>query len=444
MKQKRSVLEGSITNHLIRLAIPSIGGMFAITIFNLTDTYFVSRLGTDALAAMGFTFPIVMMIGAISSGVSMGAGSILARAMGRGDTHKMQRIATDGILLSVLAVAIISAIGLLTMTPLFTLLGATASTLPLVKDYMLIWYMGVVVVVLPPVSDSCMRAMGDMVRPFLVMSVCAVFNVILDPILIFGYFGLPAMGIQGAALATIIARSLGMVLTLSFNHFHYRLLNFKYASIKELTKSWYEILSIGIPGSIVRLLPQIIRTFLTKIAATVAGVAGVAALAAGSRIESFSFIISMAIGVAIIPIIGQNYGAKHYERVQAVRHLISKTAIIYGMLLSAIALTLSEPIIGIFTTDPEVIQLTSTYLLFIFLGSAGLNLYNWLSEAFNAIGKPRISLYINVFGTLAIVIPFVLLGSWFFGFKGMVMGLALSQTILGIYTYYFSARTLTD
>ncbi len=235
------VTTGSLKRHLVRLTLPTIGGMFAITIFNLTDTFFISRLGTNALAAMGFTFPIVMLVGSVSMGMASGAGSVLARAMGKQDHHLMNRIATDGILLSILVVLIVSCIGLFTMDPLFRFLGAPDETLPLVKEYMTIWYIGVIAFIMPPVGDSSMRAMGDMKRPLIVMLVCAVLNAILDPILIFGLFGFPAMGMAGASLATIISRFVGMLTTLSFIHFHYGLLDFKYRSISELIDSWKKI-----------------------------------------------------------------------------------------------------------------------------------------------------------------------------------------------------------
>lgn len=133
-KKNVQFLTEGIGKQLLKLTLPSIGGMLAITIFNLTDTYFVSKMGTEPLAAMGFTFPIVMMVGAISTGISIGAGSVLARAMGSGNHHLMNRIVTDGILLSILSVFFISILGILTMDPLFKLLGAEGSTLIYVKE----------------------------------------------------------------------------------------------------------------------------------------------------------------------------------------------------------------------------------------------------------------------------------------------------------------------
>lgn len=446
---KNSLLQGDIKKHMLRLALPNIGGMLAIILFNITDTYFVSKLGDAPLAAMGFTFPVVMIIGAISSGISMGAGSILARAMGRKDLHLMNRIATDGILLSLIAVAIISTIGLLTMSPLFKLLGADEDVLPLVMDYMFIWYVGVVFVVMPPVSDSCMRAMGDMKRPLLVMLICAVINLILDPILIFDTINLPFikingfnMGIKGAAIATLIARSCGALISLGFVHYKYKLINFKYQSLNELLRSWRNILSIGIPGAMIRLLPQVVRGILTKTCAAVGGMTSVAAIAAGNRLESFSLVVSMAVGVSLIPIMGQNYGAGHLDRVEESRKLIIKIALTYGLILTALSILLWKPLGAIFSDNTEVVNYIGEYLIIIMIGSAGLNLYNWISEGLTAVGKPKIALSINLIGTFFVLIPLLLTGAYIKDYRGMLIGLALGQTILGITTEIIGKKVM--
>ncbi len=442
-KIKADVLTGSIKSHILRLAIPSIGGMFAMTVFNLTDTFFVSRLGTQALAAMGFTFPIIMIIGSLSGGLSLGAGSILARALGSGNDHKMHRIATDGILLSILAVFIISFAGYFTVEPFFYLMGARNESLELVSTYMRIWYAGAFVIVVPPVSDSSMRALGDMTRPFLVMLTCAVMNMILDPILIFGLFGLPEMGISGAALATIISRAFGMVLSLSFVHFHYKLIDFNYDSFTELFKSWGEILSIGLPNVVVRILPQLTRAMMTRLAASMAmGSLAVAALAAGQRIESFATIISMAIGVSIVPIIGQNFGAGHYHRVRETRNLVIRISLVYGLCFFIIALPLGPILASIFTKEPEVIKLTTTYIRIMMIGTIGLNHYNWLSESFNAVEKPRYAIFINAVGTLLIILPGLFIGSSIYAFNGMLIGLVTGQLLVGGLAIYLSKNHL--
>ncbi|MFP4456756.1 MAG: MATE family efflux transporter [Clostridia bacterium] len=434
MRVSRKYLDltkGSIKQHFVRLVIPTIGGMLAFTIFNLTDTYFVSKLGTDSLAAMGFTFPIVMIVGSISSGMSIGSASVLSRAVGRKDEQMMKRTATDGIVLSIISVVIMSLIGLLTMDRVFTILGANEVTLPLVKEYMTIYYISIIAVVMPPVSDSAMRAVGDMVRPFIVMTTCALTNIILDPIFIFGWFGFPTMGIKGAALATAISRSIGMVATLSFLHFHHGLLDLKPVKIKTMIKSWKKILHVGVPGAVIRLFPQILRSILTALAATVGGTVAVAAIAVGTRVESFATVISGAVGTTIVPMTGQNFGADKFTRVEEVRIVKNLIAIFYGLFTFIVALFFAKPLISIFSNNPEVIKLATIYLRIILFASIGLNLYNWTGQELNAIGKPKWSLIINGIGTFVILVPSVYIGSMINGFVGMLLGLCFGQLILG-------------
>ncbi len=440
----RGLTEGNVARHLVRLTIPSIGGMFAITIFNLTDTFFVSRLGTDSLAAMGFTFPIVMVIGSLSIGMATGAGSVLARAMGSNDHHLMNRAATDGILLSILMVIVVSAAGVLTLDPVFRALGATAKTLPLVKEYMRIWYLGSVAVIMPPVGDSSMRAMGDMTRPLIVMLVCAVLNLILDPILIFGLFGFPAMGIAGAALATVISRVAGMATTLSFVHFHYRLIDFRYDGARDLLLSWKRILATGLPVALVRLMPQLLRAVLTRLAAGLGGVTAVAAIAAGTRIESFPMILGMAVGMAVIPVMGQNWGAGKLERVDRARSLLNRTAVVYGLAMLLIMLPAARPLAAIFSNDPAVITYARWYLLIMMAGSIGLNQSNWTSQSLTAAGRPRWVVIINTVGTLGIIIPLTFLGSRVFGFVGMLVGLSVGQLVMGYLATVVGKRELAE
>lgn len=441
MKQ-HNLLEGSITKHLIRLALPSIGGMLSFVIFNLTDTYFVSELGTNALAAMGFTFPVVLIVGAVSNGISMGSASLLSRAKGAGDHHKMERIATDGILLSLIFVVLVSIIGLLTIDSVFTLLGADEEVLPLIRQYMTIWYGFVFVFVMPPVTDSCMRASGDMIRPFIVMMICAVFNIVLDPFLIHGYWIFPALGIKGAALATMIARSMGMIATLSFAHFHHHLISFKYKSKKELLESWKGILRIGLPSTTVLLMPQLLRSILTNLVSTAGGTAAVAAIAVGTRTESFVTMVPYGIGLALVPLVGQNWGAKRYDRVFETRKISIGFGIIYGLIMFAVSLFLAKPVASIFTDDPEIMNLAAIYLWIMVFGMIGLMITNWMSRIFTTIGRPRYTVLLNVAGILLIVIPFAFLGRVIGGYTGILAGVCLGQLIMGLFSVFLAKRKM--
>ena len=443
-KVKPILTTGSVRRHLFNLTLPTIWGMFAIVAFNLTDTFFVAKLGTNALAAMGFTFPVVLVVGSIAMGLSMGAGSVLSRAIGNGDEHLMRRTATDGIFLAVVTVVIIAAAGLLTIEPLFRLMGASEQVLPLVRDYMFIWYIGIIAVVMPPVGDGCLRATGDMMRPMIVMAVCALVNVVLDPIMIYGMFGFPRMEIRGAALATIIARICGMCANLYFVHYHAKLLDFKPESFGEVLQSWKRILHVGIPSAITQLTIPLSRGIVTALAASAGGAPAVAALAAGTRVESFFLIIPMAVGTAIIPLAGQNWGAKEFGRVDEARKYLNLTAVGYGVVSFLLVLFIGRLLSMLFSEEPEVVRLTQWYLWVIIFGHAGLHVNSFNALAINAVGMPKWAMGLNITANLFLIVPMAYLGKIVNGYMGMLVGICVSQFLAGGLSMFVGKKLLRD
>lgn len=435
-----SLLKGSVPAHLARLTLPSIGGMFAIMVFNLTDTFFVSRLGTDQLAAMGFTFAVVMMVGALSIGFSTGSASIISRALGAGDRARARRTVSDGLFLTIFGTVIVSILGYHTITPLFMLLGASGHVLELVREYMQVWYIGAVVAMMPPVCDSCLRADGDMVRPLMVMCTCAVMNLILDPLLIFGWGPVPALGMKGAAIATIIARSFGMAASLGFLHFRARLIDWNRPPVRELLHSWTEIIKLGVPAALTQVLNPVAQGFYIRLAAGVGGVQAVAAMATGTRIEAFIFIIAIAYGIAIVPFVGQNYGAQALDRVQHTRRLSTRLAFIYAGTTLLFLLPTARFVSGWFSADATVVRLSTVYLLVATFGHAGIYISNWMSQLLNVMGKPMPVMAINLSRVFLYVMPLSLLGSHLFGYTGLVAGIALGN-LLGGAQAYLTART---
>ncbi|NPD74837.1 MATE family efflux transporter [Oceanispirochaeta sp. M1] len=442
---KRALLtDGPLLKQLLSLTWPNIGGLLGIMIFNLTDTYFVSRMGTEPLAAMGFTFPVVMIIGSAASGISLGAGSVLSRAMGEGNHHLMKRTATDGILLSVILVAFISIAGLLTLDPLFRLMGASGESLTLVKEYMFIWYLGAITITMPPISDSCLRATGDMIRPFIVMMIIAIINVILDPIFIFGYFGVPAMGIKGAAYATILSRFFGMIATLGFLHFHAGLVDFSHPLLKEIWESWGRILHVGIPAAMTLLLPPLTRGVLTSLAASAGGAVAVAALAAGSRIEGFIQIFMMSYSMALVPMIGQNWGAGKMDRILKIRNISLRLSLVYGAASFAVLMLLAPVLAGIFSSDLEVISHIAFYLRVTAVAAAALSYMTWINQSLNASGHPRASARLNIFAYILVIIPLAFIGSRIAGFKGIVIALSAGQFIGAFWAHGEGCRIFNE
>src|SRR5690554_1788671 len=205
------LVSGPIGRHLWDLAAPMVVGLVAVSSYSIVDTYFVGQLGTLPLAALGFTFPVSFSLVAVGLGVGVGASSVLSRLSGSGDRERLQRITTHSLLLAVLLGVVVMGIGLSSIDPIFTLLGADERTLPLVREYMEIYYFGGFLLILPLVGNFAMRSVGDARIPAVIMSISAAVNIVLDPILIFGLFGVPRLEMRGAAIATVIANGVTVI-----------------------------------------------------------------------------------------------------------------------------------------------------------------------------------------------------------------------------------------
>ena len=197
--------EGPVGPSLIRLSIPMIFGLVSILLINLVDTFYISLIGVRELVAISFTFPVTFTLMSFSFGIGIGASAVISRAIGEGDHHRVQRLTTDSLLLVALIILCVAGISFISLRSIFTLMGATDESFPLIEEYMIPWLMGVVFVVIPIVGNSAIRATGDTKTPSLIMVIAAVVNAVLDPLLIFGYGPFPELGIQGAAIATVIS-----------------------------------------------------------------------------------------------------------------------------------------------------------------------------------------------------------------------------------------------
>ena len=236
--RRARLTEGSVAGTLIRLALPMMLGIVGMVAFNLVDSFFVGRLGTLELAAMSFTFPVVLVIMSISRGLGVGTTAVLARAIGEGDQHKVRRMTTDALLLSLIVVVAFVVAGLLTIEPLFRVLGAGDEVLPLIKKYMFIWYLGMPFVVIPMVGNSAIRATGDTKTPSAVMFVAILVNLALDPVLIFGLGPFPRLELAGAALATAIARATTLVIALLLLTRREKMLTLERVPLKQVFQTW--------------------------------------------------------------------------------------------------------------------------------------------------------------------------------------------------------------
>ncbi len=429
--KRASLTSGPIRSQLVGLVGPMAVGMLGILIFNLVDTFFVSKLGTAELAAISLTFPVILIVGSMMMGVAIGSTSVLSRAIGGGDQSEVRRLATDALLLGLVAVALVSGLGFLSMDPLFRLLGADEETLPLVTGYMRIWYLGAIFLVVPMVGNSAIRATGDTKTPAKIMWVAGLLNAVLDPIFIFGFGPVPAMGLEGAAIATVLGRATTFVASLYVLGPRLGLITRRFDGIRQTVASWRRILVIGMPAAAGRLGQPMTVGVLTALVAS-HGQTAVAAFGAGGRIEMVAILPLMAIGAGMTPFIGQNWGAGQHGRVAEALRLCLTSAFGLGLVGLLILVVLARPVAGLFSKDPAVIELLVMYLRILpiahgFLGAVGI-----ANMAFNAVGRPLVATMVTVSRAPVLVVLFAVPGSQMFGVPGVFAGTALAAIVAGL------------
>lgn len=179
---KHGLLSAPIPETLRKMTVPMTVGMIAILMFNLVDTFFISLLGTQALAAISYTFPVTFAVNCITMGIGMGLSTNIGRLLGQGHSTQAARFTTHGLLLAVMLVAIASSVGFITIRPLFGFLGATDDLLPLIEQYMQVWYLTIPLLVIPMAGNSAIRATGDTKTPAKIMMLAGLINGMLDPL----------------------------------------------------------------------------------------------------------------------------------------------------------------------------------------------------------------------------------------------------------------------
>ena len=432
---------GPVGRHLRALALPMAIGFVALNSYSIADTYFVSQLGTLPLAAMGFTFPVSFAMVALGLGVGIGTSSVVARLLGTADREVVQRITTHALLLGALLGVILLVIGLATIEPLFRALGADERTLPLIRDYMRPYYLGSVLFVLPMVGNFALRATGDARVPAIILSLSAIVNLILDPLLIFGLWGLPRLELQGAAIATVLANALTVVASLTILYRRERLISGRYVSFDRLWDSWRRLLHVGVPAIATNLLLPVTFAVITAMVATY-GPESVAGFAVASRVESVVLIVVFALQSSVGPFAGQNYGAGRMDRVRAAIQLSNRFLLVYTLLFAAVLFAFARPLVGFFDNNPVVVETAAAYLRIVPFTLGPFALMMIAVGSFNALGRPMPAAILTFVKLFIVYLPLAWILSRSIGITGIFWANAVSHLLLGVVSLIWLRKIL--
>ncbi|NOY23815.1 MAG: MATE family efflux transporter [Acidobacteria bacterium] len=436
---KAELTTGPIGRTLARLTTYMIFGFFAAIAFNLVDTWFVAKLGTDELAAMGFIFPVVMIIGAAAVGLGIGASALVSRAIGEGDRRKVRRLTTDALLLSLLIVLLFVVTGLFTIRPVFKMLGASPNILKLIRIYMLIWYPGMMFLVIPMVGNNVIRATGDMKFPSIIMMFSVFVNLGLDPLLIFGIGPFPRWGIAGAAAATVIARALTLVLTLFILQKRHHMLSFDWPGLNVVIQSWKDLLEVSIPAAASNLIRPFGAAIVTGIVARF-GPKAVAGFGVSIRVETLALMVLISLSTVLNPFVGQNIGAGKPDRAKAAIRYSQFFSLGWGGFTALILFLLARPVAELFSRDAEVIRTIVLYLQIVPIVYGFRGLFGLSSSVLNVLKRAWDAMALSVIQMFVLLIPGTLLGARLWGLAGVFGFIALSWFLASILAVRWLSR----
>jgi putative MATE family efflux protein len=416
-------------------------GLVAIISFDAVDLFFVSRLGDAPLAAISFTFPVVWMISSIIIGFEAGAASCISRAVGRNDVRAARRQTTDTVALAGIVSLALCVAGLLTIPPLFGLLGATSDLLPLINDYMSIWYWSAPASAVTWTCLSAIRARGNSLLEGKIIVLAAVINAILDPILIFGMFGMPRMEMAGAALATLISSSAVLVGTLVYLHLSQRIFATPFVAIARVTESWRQMLQVGFPAMLTNAIVPISNGVAVAMIAKF-GVDAVGGYGIAVRVEPIGLIAFYALSAVTSPFMGQNFSAGRLDRLAQARIAIGKFCVGYGFILTILIAGSAWYLAGLFTDTPQIRQVAAEYLWIMALSYGGYGMVMATCAAFNGVGYPIPGLIISTSRAFIVFLPLALLGRQLIGLNGIFVAAAVSNILIGAVGYAWLGRNI--
>tara|TARA_R110000751_G_scaffold15290_6_gene49610 strand:+ start:7120 stop:8496 length:1377 start_codon:yes stop_codon:yes gene_type:complete len=437
------LLNNDIATTLRKMTLPMIVGMVVLMTFGLVDTFFIGMLGTQELAAISFTFPVTFTVISLNIGLGIGTSAIIAKLLGAGQHHQAKETATGALMLTMVLAIALAIVGVLTITPIFQLMGADEAQLVLIHEYMLVWYAAGVFLAMPMVGNSVLRASGDTKTPSYVMAFGGLINVILDPILIFGWGPVPALGIQGAAIATLVAWAVGLFYILYVLAVKRQLMEPKLLSWQQLKRSTGGILKIGLPASGANMLTPISTGIVTAIVAGY-GPEAVAAWGVGGRLESIASIVVLSLSMSLPPFISQNFGANKLDRVEQAYSVCVKFVMVWQLIIFALLAVLSAVIANIFTNEPKVAATIVLFLVIVPLGYGLQGVTILTNSSFNAMHMPMSALSLNGMRLFVFFVPFSFIGSYWFNLVGLFWAAVLANLTVGCIAFIWFKRILAS
>lgn len=434
-RNSNDLTKGSLLQHLKNIAIPASIGYLFNTLFNVIDTFYAGKLSTEALSGLTVSFPIFFIIIALSSGLGRGATALMSIELGGKNEREFNLLSYNAFALGLVMSVILIVISPIIVPILFDLTGSTGDAKTLGVMYTETIFYGASFFILNQILNAILTAQGD-TKPYRNYLILGFFlNLILDPILIFGWFGIPKLGTVGIALATVVVQVIGSIYlwrkVLKSDAFSFKYLTKKVFDFKVIKDLLQQSIPATLSMSTIALGVFVINYYVLSFA----GDATIAGYGVGVRVEQLVLLPALGINVAVLSVVGQNYGGNNFSRIKEMSALAKKISASLMIIGGLLIFPLAELLVKLFNSNPSVIQAGSQYLRIEILTLPAYALINNVVASMQGIKKPTVAIYVGLYRQ-------VLMPVLVFNFLGNVLGMGVLGIWWGIVFINWSAAVL--
>ena len=432
---KAVLTTGSISTHLLKLTLPALVGILCTFSFTIVDTYFISLLGQNELAAISYSTPMIDIIIGVAIGIGIAISSIGARMFGSGDFENIKIFIFHAFLFCLFLSLIITIFGILNIDTIFKSLGAAGNTLVEIHNFMIVWFLGVFPLFMIFVCSNALRANGKAKGPAKIQIYMAILNLVLDPIFIFSL----NLGIMGAAIAGLISRFAGLFILLRIL-IKEDMITFDYQNhMKGFLLSWNKIIKMSVPACLANMIGPLATFWITYLLSIVSQFA-VAGFGVATKIQMIAVIPMFALSGSIGPIIGQNFSAKKWDRSFLTLKISSIFSIFWGVFISLLLLVLAPYLSRVFSDNLKVTEVSDSYMYIVPVSYIGWGIIMMVCANFNSLGKPIRSTLISLFRMLILFMPLSYFMFNLYSFKGVFISFNISTLFVAGVAFFWAYK----
>lgn len=427
---------------LITMSLPMIASMLVQALYNVVDSMFVAQLNENALTAVSLAFPIQNLMIAVAAGTGVGINALLSKSLGEKQYNTANAIARNGILLGVLSSLIFAIAGIFGSQLFFEMQTEDVQIIEYGTQYMSVITIASIGIFMQITFERLMQSTGKTIFNMITQGLGAIINIILDPILIFGWFGLPKMGVFGAAVATVIGQIIAAILGIFFNWKYNREVHVTFKGFKPCGKTIGNIYKIGVPSIIMQSIGSLttfgMNNILLMFSSTAATVFGVY-----FKLQSFIFMPVFGLTNGMIPIVAYNYGARNKKRIYQTMKLSAVIAVSIMLVGVAIFQTVPATLLGLFEASDHMLAigvpaLRTISLSFIFAGFCIVS-----SSVFQALGNGVYSMIMSFARQIIVILPVAFIFAKLFGLDAVWYSYPIAE-IVSVVICVFMLKRIID